>query len=224
MRYDRLVSSLARDSGPRPATSPELSDLAKAPGIRSIRFKRTNPGTLSYLNFAPEGTPPIDPSHPLAHIRLQQLMRIVPGYHCPLFGIHAYPQAILRKFDLPEVIIGLKDRDISNELAELIARQKPHHNVGRRSGKKLKPVTVGDQRRAAHTLPMSLMIVASKPLHKSGIIRSKIKLRIKEALSLVAIRGARLHDETARKGIMLSTPKGLHRADIQTSLLLQGKR
>jgi hypothetical protein len=153
-------------------------------------------------------------------------MRIVPRYHCPLFGIHAYPQAILRRFEAPKMIIGLKDRDISNELAEVITRQMPDHNDRPQGfGKNLEPATVGDRRRTAHTLPMSLMIVTPKQsLHKSGIIRTKIRLRLKEALSLVAIRGAKSHDGTSRKGIILSTPKGLHRADTETSVLLQGKR
>jgi hypothetical protein len=49
MRYDRLVSSLARDSCCPPAASPELSDLTKAPGIRSIRVGLvTNARCLTY--------------------------------------------------------------------------------------------------------------------------------------------------------------------------------
>ena len=148
-------------------------------------------------------------------------MRVVPHYQCSLFGAHAYPQAVLRKFEFPEQIIGFKDKGASNELARVIARQKrPNQSPG--SENSMRPVTVGDCRRTAHTVPMSVMIVTPKrPLHKSGVIRTKIKLRLKEALNLVVIRGAGLH--RSEKKIVLSTPEGLHREDIQTGIILQGK-
>jgi RNase P protein component len=93
---------------------------------------------------------------------------------------------------------------------------------------------VGDRRRAAHTVPMSLMVVTpKKALHKSGVVRTRIKRRLKEALSLVAIRGAgpredddglKAKDEDKDGRIAFRTLEGLQRDDIEASGILQGKR
>jgi hypothetical protein len=48
-----------------------------------------------------------------------------------------------------------------------------------------------------------------------------MKSRLKEARSLVAIRGATTHG--SEKGIVLSTPEGLHGENTQMGNILQGK-
>ena len=166
--------------------------------------------------------PVIDPSHPLARLRPNQLMRVVPQYHCSLFEAHAYPYAVLRKFEFPEQMINLKDKGVSNEVADVVAKQSPNQN--RESGDFTRHNSVGDHRRAAHTIPMSLMIVTSKrPLHKSGAIRMKMKMRLKEALSLVAIRGARTFGPEKR--IMFSASESLHHGkNAETCIVLEGKK
>ena len=246
-RFSHQASASRRDAS-RSSSAPiqkytELSHLPKAPAIRSIRvgrliiharylvshssprflfqFKRTNPGSVSHLNFGPESTPVLDPTHPLARARPHQLQRVVPHYRCALFEAHAYPHAALRKFAFPDLMIQLKDRGVSNEFSKLVSRWPSTQTLP--ISVEAEAVSVGDRRREAHTLPMSLMIVTPKrPLHKSGFVRTIIKRRVKEALNLVVIRGASPLNGL-EQSITLKTPEGLHRDDVETSGILQGK-
>lgn len=90
---------------------------------------------------------------------------------------------------------------------------------------------VGDRRRAVHTLPMSLMVVTTKKgLHKGGVVRTRVKRRLKEALNLVVIRGAGPSERDGHKDndgcIAFRTPEGLQREEVasEASGVLQGER
>ncbi|KAF8574033.1 hypothetical protein K439DRAFT_880003 [Ramaria rubella] len=192
---------------------PVLSHLPKAPAIRSIRFKRTTPGSVSHLAFAPSSSPVLDSSHPLAHLSTRKLLHAVPCYQCTLFEAHAYPHAVLRQWERPEIMKQLKahgDRDTLDQTVYKATGNDQGFEEDR------------DSDRATHALPMSIMIlVPKKPVHRSGIVRSKIKLRIKEALSLVAIRGA-VAPCNDKADIVLRTPEGISNKDCEASMILQG--
>ncbi|GJJ16287.1 hypothetical protein Clacol_010583 [Clathrus columnatus] len=165
----------------------KLSRLQKSTHIKSLCFKRTLPGKSGHLAYGPfsKFDPSLDKSHPLASLTPQQLLRSVPHYRCSLFTLNCYPFAVLKKFENLDYILQFKQKQSSNELHKLIS--SVDHEIRLPLPSHTFP---NDIRREKETLPMPLMVVLPKHVHKSGFIRSQIKQRLKEALKLVIIRGA----------------------------------
>lgn len=184
-----------------------------------MQFKRTLPGRsghLAYGSFS-KSDPSLDTSHPLASVVPQQLLRVVPQYRCPLFTLYCYPFAVLKKYQDPEYMLMFKQKQSSNELGHLLSSVVP--------GIKISPPTCSfpnDLRREKETLPMPLMILTPKHIHKSGFVRSKIKGRLREALKLVIIRGA--VQAKSGNGIKFTFAQGLSLDSPDERLTLKGKQ
>ncbi|KAF8519487.1 hypothetical protein BU17DRAFT_65894 [Hysterangium stoloniferum] len=128
------------------------------------------------------------------------------------------PFHMLKEFEDPVYMKNIKQKGVTQELDDVCLRQMARRsrvNVDNLELGKKSPV--GDRRRQKHTLPMSMMISVPKHIHKSGFLRTKLKARLKEALNLVAIRGAHVNSGNI---ISFATPAGV--LDPESSPLLQG--
>lgn len=165
----------------------KLSCLPKAHRFKSLRYKRTLPGRCGHLAYDPSLSPKpaLNPSNPLASLSTQQLLRSVPHYRCALFALHCYPFDVLKKFDYPEYMLSYKQKGYSNELHNIMSSSDPQINISPPAR-----TFLNDILREKKSLPMPIMILLPRHVHKTGFVRSKIKSRLKEALKLVVVRGA----------------------------------
>ncbi|KAH8112318.1 hypothetical protein DFH11DRAFT_1858379 [Phellopilus nigrolimitatus] len=153
-----------------------LSRLPKARALRSINFKRNTPGNFLRLSVPALGKAHdavVDPSHPWARIPPKVYAGQFPYHSSPALTVRAFPKALLTKpeFPHPDPPFGLTWRKGAGGDGE--------------SGEEFGEGTRVD---------MSLMHSISKKLHKSAMVRAKIKNRLKTALALLFTHNAEVEN------------------------------
>ncbi|KAI0697616.1 hypothetical protein C8T65DRAFT_614629 [Cerioporus squamosus] len=145
----------------------ELSQLPKSHGIKSVRFKRTTPGSINQLahaNKPPAKNRVLDPSHPALDFTPTQFARAFPWRTYPGFSIRAVPKGLLER---PATVFP----------------NPPFATAPIRNSH------VQDEQSVNGRVSMSLMNVASKSTG-GRVLRVNVHNKLKTAISLVAARGA----------------------------------
>lgn len=166
------------------------------------------------LIHASKNSPQIDPSHPLARCSKNELHKESPSFATSIFKLSLYPKALLRPWDDLNYITKVRQKGVSAELDEAFSEARYSSSV-------FKGKFPGDTRRKKHSLPMSMVIFVPTSLHSSAFIRNKLKSRIREAVRLVVVRGAKVSEE---KGdlIDLAAREGISRGSPECQLVLRG--
>ena len=175
----------------------DLTKLPRARRLHSVRFRRTTPGKASRLItpfIASKNDRILDPKHPAAKVPLSQFVhKQVPSFRdhsaSSLLGIRAFPKALLEKneFAWLQEDWPYKARGKSNYFVMDGGKSKDGNKAGGVDvSKGYGQVRVlGEAKR----VNMSVLFVISKKLvHKDACVRTRIKNRIKSALSLLITR------------------------------------
>ena len=173
----------------------DLTKLPRARRLHSVRFRRTTPGKASRLItpfIASKNDRILDPKHPAAKVPLSQFVhKQVPSFRdhsaSSLLGIRAFPKALLEKneFAWLQEDWPYKARGKSNYFVMDGGKSKDGNKAGEADVSKGQARVLGDAKR----VNMSVLFVISKKLvHKDACVRTRIKNRIKSALSLLITR------------------------------------
>ncbi|KIJ40394.1 hypothetical protein M422DRAFT_780706 [Sphaerobolus stellatus SS14] len=215
-RHIRHISNTVNRVGGR--GTPELSHLPKAPEIRSLRFRNVAPGRVGNLFLFQRATDPVDKTHPWAKVLFRTFGKQIPQVSLPQFNLACYPFALMERFDDINYMRQARQRGISQEFDEALLQYT--------SGlKTLAPQATlpspGDSRRKKYTLPISAAISVPKTLHKSAVLRNKLKSRIREALRMVVVLGAKVSGEK-EDAVEITTAEGISLESKDDALVVQG--
>ncbi|KAI0705430.1 hypothetical protein C8Q76DRAFT_750886 [Earliella scabrosa] len=158
----------------------ELSHLSKAAhGLKSIKFKRTTPGSINGLAFAnkpPSKQRVLDPSHPALKLSPAEFAKAFPWRSFPGFSIRAVPKGLLDKPSTP-----FPDPPFSFA---------PVHSAEQ-----------NDSRSGRGRVSMSLMNLS--PQSAGGrVLRVNVLNKLKNAISLVVTRGADAEGEDGAQRVV----------------------
>ncbi|KAI1792451.1 hypothetical protein LXA43DRAFT_342129 [Ganoderma leucocontextum] len=179
----------------------ELSCLPKpSSGTKSIKFKRTTPGSISslvYPNRPPNPNRVLDPTHPALHFKPPQYAKAFPWRSYPGFSLRALPKSLLDKPSYPAPnppFILAPPRSVTLDKGK--AREEDTSDEsegggvedgGGENGIGEGPSTRWNEEK--DRISMSLANVAS--LGVGGrVVRVKVDNKVKNAIALVATRGA----------------------------------
>ncbi|KAJ7439475.1 hypothetical protein FB451DRAFT_147207 [Mycena latifolia] len=179
----------------------ELSKLPKAPRISSLHFRRQTPGSAADTVFANRSSKRLDPDHPID---------LLPGKQKPFiwantpatrpFTLGAIPMGLLMT---PQYTPFFPSRKLDSWSAR-VARGTESESVA--------PMLLNNPR--SNRLAMSLQLATTRDTRPCQ--RSKIRRRLKTALSLIATRGAYTEEVKGRPRLVVDETKA------PENLILQG--
>jgi len=183
-----------------------------------LQLRRTRPGIPANVIWGGHSKNPVDAYNPFAKQPLRNIQKIVPPVTARPFVLTAYPVGVMDRFDDYKYMRKVRQRGISTEFDELVTTYT--------SGIKYLPPqphlpASGDSRRKKHTIPMAVVITVPKTVHKSAVLRNRLKSKLKEALRFVVILGARASGKAGEK-IGFDTVEGIPEDNKEDALVVQG--
>ncbi|EJF61780.1 hypothetical protein DICSQDRAFT_136296 [Dichomitus squalens LYAD-421 SS1] len=161
--------------------------------MKSIKFKRTTPGSITYVvtsNRPPYPKRVLDPTHPALHLKPSQYANAFPWRAYPGFGLRALPKSLLDKPSVP-----FPDPPFSVQpprSVTLDSGQAWDDDGGSDATSENRWVAKGTVKWAEEErwrISMSLVDVVAKGVG-GRVVRVKVLNKLKNAIALVVTRGA----------------------------------